>query len=273
MLPFSIYWALLVTSLIRHLINLKPVHIGSPGNVSLNARGSRSLSMTWTSPTNLKEKHGSFVAYTVKCWSEGQTTASYKLANVTQIIIEQCLPFSMYNCCVSLQTTQANSTAVCQQQSTPEDGKSYTHHYLAMTPPFTVALNFLSAPESPPIVTSIDNSNPYSIVVYWSPPLRPNGVITRYNLYIGYETQSGMIDRFTTDGQSTSYNISNLLPYQQISIEVTASTRIGEGPSSINETRTAQARMLDYYIICGYKYNIHIIIIICHNLFVQLPRK
>ena len=89
-------------------------------------------------------------------------------------------------------------------------------------------------------------------MVYWSPPLIPNGVITRYNLYIGYETQSGVIDRFTTDGQSTSYNISNLLPYQQISIEVAASIHIGEGLSSINETRTAQARMLHYYI---YGYN------------------
>ena len=96
---------------------------GSPANVSLYARSSRSLSMIWTSPANLKEKHGSFVAYIVECWSEGQTTATYELANVTQVIIEQCLPYSTYNCCVSLQTTQANSTAVCQQQSTPEDGK------------------------------------------------------------------------------------------------------------------------------------------------------
>ena len=94
------------------------------------------------------------------------------------------------------------------------------------------------------MITSIDNSNPYSIVVYWSPPLRSNGVVTRYTLYIGYETQSGVIDVFITDGQSTSYNVSNLLPYQQISIEVTASTRIGEGPSSVHETRTAQARTL-----------------------------
>ena len=96
---------------------------GSPGNVSLNARSSRSLSMTWTSPANLKGKHGSFVAYAVKCWSKGQATAAYKLSNVTQVNIEQCLPYSTYNCCVSLQTTQANSTAVCQQQRTPEDGK------------------------------------------------------------------------------------------------------------------------------------------------------
>ena len=102
---------------------VKIVHTGSPGNVSLNARSSRSLSLTWTSPANLKEKHGSFVAYSVKCWSKGQITAAYKLENVTQVIIDQCLPFSTYNCCVSLQTTQANSTAMCQQQRTPEDGK------------------------------------------------------------------------------------------------------------------------------------------------------
>lgn len=108
----------------------------------------------------------------------------------------------------------------------------------------TIHSNSFSAPESPPMITFIDNSDPYSIVVYWNPPMRPNGVITRYTLYIGYETQSGEINVFNTDGQSTSYNVSNLLPYQEISIEVTASTRIGEGPSSVHETRTAQARML-----------------------------
>ena len=102
---------------------IKCCNTGSPESVSLNARSSRSLSMTWTSPANLNVKHGSFVAYAVQCWSKGQTTAAYKLANVTQVLIEQCLPYSAYNCCVSLQTTQANSTAVCQQQRTPEDGK------------------------------------------------------------------------------------------------------------------------------------------------------
>ena len=167
----------------------------------------------------------------------------YKLSNVTQAnIIEQYLPYSTYNCCVSLQTTQANSTAVCQQQRTPEDGKYDMQ--LATLITIDTQLLFL-APESPPIITSIDNSSPYSVVVHWSPPVTPNGVITRYNFYVGYETQSGEIDIFTTGGQSTSYNISNLLPYQRISIEVTASTRIGEGPSSVHNTRTAQARMLD----------------------------
>ena len=48
---------------------------------------------------------------------------------------------------------------------------------------------------------------------------------------------------FNTDGQSTSYNVTDLLPYELISVRVTASTRIGEGPAATKEIRTDQARM------------------------------
>ena len=48
---------------------------------------------------------------------------------------------------------------------------------------------------------------------------------------------------FSTDEQTTSYNVTNLFPYELISVKVTASTRVGEGPAAINEIRTAQARM------------------------------
>ena len=105
----------------------------------------------------------------------------------------------------------------------------------------TISMCNFSAPESPPTNISLNNSIEYSIAVHWSPPRRPNGVITHYTLYISYE--NGVVDLFTTDGQSTSYIITNLLPYQHISVEVSASTRIGEGPrSSDMEIRAAQAR-------------------------------
>ena len=79
--------------------------------------------MTWDPPTDLKQSHGSFIAYIVKCWSDGQATAVYNLENVTQVIVDHCLPFETYNCCVSLQTTLANSTATCQLGKTLEEGK------------------------------------------------------------------------------------------------------------------------------------------------------
>ena len=79
--------------------------------------------MTWDSPSDYtKEKHGSFVAYAIKCWSKEQTTAAFKVENVTRVTIEECLPYTTYNCCVSLQTESANSTEICRQEMTPEDG-------------------------------------------------------------------------------------------------------------------------------------------------------
>ena len=71
--------------------------------------------------------------------------------------------------------------------------------------------------------------------------MRPNGVIIQYTLYIGHE--NGAVEVFNTDGQLTLYNVTNLLPYELISVMVTASTRIGEGPAATEEIRTAQTRM------------------------------
>ena len=99
-----------------------------------------------------------------------------------------------------------------------------------------------TVPESPPANIFFDNSSSDSIVVHWSPPLRPNGIITRYTLYVGHD--SGAVDAYNTDGRSASYNITNLLPYQHVTVAVTASTSVGEGPSSTSDVRTAQARML-----------------------------
>ena len=100
---------------------------GYPSEVSLTASTPRTLIMTWEPPTYVPKKHGSFVAYTVECSSGAKATSSYKLTNVTQVTIDDCLPYKTYDCCVSLFTAQANSTEICEQQRTPEDGKvSYT---------------------------------------------------------------------------------------------------------------------------------------------------
>lgn len=74
----------------------------------------------------------------------------------------------------------------------------------------------------------------------WDPPRAPNGIITQYTLYIGYE--NGTVDVFYTNGETRSFNITNLYPFQIISIDISASTRIGEGPLAPRiEVQTAQA--------------------------------
>ena len=95
-------------------------------------------------------------------------------------------------------------------------------------------------PDGPPVGVSLDARSPYNVFVEWSPPRVPNGIITRYTIYVGFE--DGSVDVFYVNGVSTLYNITNLQPYQIIGVEISASTSIGEGPrSSIMEVQTAQA--------------------------------
>lgn len=87
---------------------------------------------------------------------------------------------------------------------------------------------------------SLDTRSPYNVSVEWNPPRVPNGIITRYTIYVGFE--DGSVDVLYVNGVSTLYNITNLQPYQIISVEISASTNVGEGPrSSSMEVQTAQA--------------------------------
>ena len=79
--------------------------------------------MSWASSSYTEEKHGYFVAYAINCCAqEGHCTSIFEQDNRTHIKMEGFLPFTTYNCCISLQTTLANSTEVCQEQMTLEDG-------------------------------------------------------------------------------------------------------------------------------------------------------
>ena len=55
---------------------------------------------------------------------------------------------------------------------------------------------------------------------------------------------------FYASGESSSYNITNLLPYQIINVQISASTSVGEGPRSYEiEVQTAQASKINPYNI------------------------
>ena len=106
-------------------------------------------------------------------------------------------------------------------------------------------LYYFSVPETSPANVSLDTSSPYSMLVQWSPPAIPNGVITGYVIYVTYANRS--VDVFSTNRHTTSYNVTKLVPYQQISINVAAKTHIGEGPTSTTQVvRTAQTGMQCY---------------------------
>ena len=54
------------------------------------------------------------------------------------------------------------------------------------------------------------------------------GIITHYNLYVDYNNGSN----FNAISTENMYTISPLSPYQIVSVRISASTSVGEGPPS-----------------------------------------
>ena len=84
-------------------------------------------------------------------------------------------------------------------------------------------------------------STPSSVLVRWIAPSTPNGVITSYTLYINFTDGSPIAVRQTASS-AVNYTVTGLQPYQEVSVQVSASTSSGEGP--LSETLSGRATEL-----------------------------
>ena len=77
-----------------------------------------------------------------------------------------------------------------------------------------------------------------SIVLIWSPPQEPNGVIVSYE--VTYTVNGDNTVRVNTSDLSTTFTIPSLTPQTRVSdITVTAYTRIGQGePANLQHQTT-----------------------------------
>ncbi len=77
-----------------------------------------------------------------------------------------------------------------------------------------------------------------TLTLSWDPPAEPNGVIITYTLYVNY--LNGTTTNILT--ASEQFIVSPLRPYQTVSVQVSASTSVGEGrKTSSMEFTTAEA--------------------------------
>ena len=67
--------------------------------------------------------------------------------------------------------------------------------------------------------------------ITWGPPLLPGGVIISYQLYVNYFNGSTEMRKLGI--AALYFLLNNLMPNQWIGIELSASTRFGEGPHSL----------------------------------------
>ena len=79
-----------------------------------------------------------------------------------------------------------------------------------------------------------------SIVLTWSPPQEPNGVIISYE--VTYTVKGNNTVRINTSDLSTTFTIPSLTPQIRVSaITVTAYTRIGRGePANLPDQTTLE---------------------------------
>lgn len=90
-----------------------------------------------------------------------------------------------------------------------------------------------SVPSSAPLLVSTRNLSSSSIEVVWQHPLETNGEITEYTL-----TLFGPGDSNSTHTPTSSFILTNLLPYTAYNLSITAATRKGSGPHLLLQLHT-----------------------------------
>ena len=88
-----------------------------------------------------------------------------------------------------------------------------------------------------------------SIVLTWSPPQEPNGVIISYE--VTYTVNGNNTIRVNTSDLNTTFIIPSLTPQTRISVTVTAYTRIGRGePANLPDQTTLELRESLHAPVC-----------------------
>ena len=67
--------------------------------------------------------------------------------------------------------------------------------------------------------------NTTAIQIQWSPPLTPNGIIILYTVYIDDISTLNI-----SDSDRNSVVVGGFSPYQLLTVRLSASTKVGEGP-------------------------------------------
>ena len=97
--------------------------------------------------------------------------------------------------------------------------------------------SFLTVPSAPAWII-VANFSSHALLIEWSPPSSPNGVVTAYTIYINYNNGTSEVER-EMDPSVASYLLEGLSPFQLVGVQMTANTSVGEGPrSNITDGRT-----------------------------------
>ncbi|XP_064396224.1 uncharacterized protein LOC135343165 isoform X3 [Halichondria panicea] len=185
-----------------------------PTNLRNSATESRNVSLMWDRPDTTSITV-TLIEYSVQVTGTGGFTPMLHTTNSTFIVINNLFPYQQYQFSVS---------AIYEEDNIGEE----------------VSIDVRTRQETPGILTvPTATSTATTLTLSWDPPAEPNGVIIIYTLYVDY--LNGTTTTFNTT--SEQFTISPLSPYQTISVQVSASTSVGEGLRTVSmEFTTAEAK-------------------------------
>nr|XP_023423411.1 LOW QUALITY PROTEIN: phosphatidylinositol phosphatase PTPRQ [Cavia porcellus] len=183
-----------------------------PQDFSVKQLSGVTVKLSWKPPL---EPNGIILYYTVYVWAR----SSLKTINVTETSLE----FSDLDYNVEYSAYVTASTRF-------GDGKTRSSIINFRTPE--------GAPSDPPKDVHYVNLSSTSIILFWTPPSKPNGIIQHYSVY--YRNTSGTFTKnFTlhqvtneSDNMTVSAIIDNLAIFSYYTFWLTASTSVGNGNKS-----------------------------------------
>ncbi|XP_045375380.2 phosphatidylinositol phosphatase PTPRQ isoform X4 [Camelus bactrianus] len=183
-----------------------------PQDFSVKQLSGVTVKLSWQPPL---EPNGIILYYTVYVWDR----SSLKTLNVTETSLE-----------VSDLDYNVEYTAYVTASTRFGDGKTRSNIINFRTPE--------GAPSDPPKDVHYANLSSSSIVLSWTPPSKPNGIIQHYSVY--YRNTSGtFMQNFTLhevtndfDNMTVSAVIDKLAIFSYYTFWVTASTSVGNGNKS-----------------------------------------
>ncbi|XP_068597953.1 usherin [Brachionichthys hirsutus] len=185
-----------------------------PPSLSAHAINHTAVQVNWTEPS-LLQLQGEVESYFLKIHSDHSSQIMIIFPEVISTVINDLWPSTTY--IVSLQVSNgAHNTTEATVNVTTEDGEP--------DPVF--------APEVVPVNSS-------TVRVLWFPPLRPNGAITGYNIYVNRRLHG------SEDNSAGSYLLGGLLPFTVYNVQVEVCTVYACVQSNATQTTTVEGLPTD----------------------------
>lgn len=193
---------------------LEDVPSAPPQSVTCIALTAQNVQVSWKAPPK-ENTHGIIQGYKL-LYEPASVDTDYgnretKITSALSTVLHGLQPYTNYSVQVLAFTRAGEGVASSVVSCTTEE----------------------AVPDAPERVKAVVNSET-SVIISWLPPRRPNGVVTKYNVYIRIldKGQEVKILKEVLPAHNRHFEVKDLTMRETYEAWVTASTRIGQGPST-----------------------------------------